>query len=172
MRNKIFIYTVFLIFSLFSCKSMNNGVKNSFELKFIQENYSRNDLLFIMGFGEDGHEMDCTWKISFEELDKQKYYTYNELVNNIDLKKIKNNTIYFINNYFGKRYKNNLFFDSIEYITINDNRFGDKRNIKRNDWIIIVSYNNYENNFMEKVFILPDYRIIISSNNYEEVEIE
>ncbi|MDR2719050.1 MAG: hypothetical protein LBB89_13430 [Treponema sp.] len=169
MRNNI-KYIVFVIISLFSCKSMNNGVDNIFELKYIQENYSRNDLLLIMGIGNNlNDDITCTWKISFEELDKQEYYTFYELVNNINLIKIINNSMFFINNYFGKMYTNKMYFHSVEYVTVNNNIFGDNMNISRNDWLIIVSYKNYENDFMEKVFVLPDYRIIISSNNYEEV---
>ena len=147
----------------------NENINDFYEINFIQENYNRDNLLLIMGIGNSEGEMDVTWKISNEELEKQNNYTLYELIKNINIITLINNSTYFINNYFENRYTNKMYFHSIEYITVNNKKYGNSKNIKRNDWIIILSYNWYDDIFNEKIFILPDYRIIISSNNYEGV---
>ena len=167
---KFNIVVVFAVILLSSCSTIDKNISGDFyKISYIRENYDRDDLLLIMYIGSSEGEVYCTWKISAEELEKQEKFTLYELVNNIDTVRLINNSTYFINNYFEKRYTNKMYFHSIEYITVNNKRFGDKTNIKRNDWVIVLSYKKYDDVFNEKIFILPDYRIIISSNNFENV---
>jgi hypothetical protein len=177
--NKNYLVFIFIFNIIFysSCVTHDGGINNNFKiyenikLSFIQEDYERKDLLYILGFGSN-EETICVWKISSEELDKQECFTFYELVNNIDVNRLINNGNYFLNNYFGGLYQNNMYFYSIEYLTVNNLRYGEDANQKRNDWIIILSFNKYNSTFNEKVLILPDYKIIISSNNYENITFE
>jgi hypothetical protein len=175
--NKEIKYFISIGILLTSCVMIDkNNVKYEnidnivLELEFIQENYERNDLLFIMGYGPNINELTSTVKISPEELNRQEYLTLYELIDNINIIKLINNSDYFINNYFRKMYtEEELYFNSIEFITLQNEIFGNNKNIKRNDWIIALSYSKYGGISREKIFVLPDYRIIISSNNYEGI---
>jgi hypothetical protein len=169
---KINIPLLFLTMLLLT--SFTNVSKNEMTIDnvtFIQENYSRNDLFFIMGISSDiDFGFSCTWKISKEELNKQKEITLDELIKEINIDNLIQNGNYFINNYFNGGYINNMYFYSISFDIVNVEKYGDDRNIKRNDWIIELSYLTYDGDFNEKVFVLPDERIIISSNNFEGIE--
>ena len=138
-------------------------------IEYLQEDYTRSDLLYIMGIGSYEGEISCTWKVSLEELVKLKEQTLQELINTTNMERLIKNSNYFINNAFGNMYTNRMYFHSIDYITVNNKKYGEDTNTKRNDWIIIISYKTYDSDFNEKVFVLPDYRIIISSNNFEGI---
>ena len=176
-KNIVLLFScVLLLFCCNTFKNENNRIKSIDEndiinLIFIFENYERDDLFYILGIGSN-EETVCTWKISIEELNKQEYFTINEIINYINVNKLLNYSNYFLNNYFFGMYKNRMYFHSIEYITVNNKQFGENINIKRNDWIIVLSYNDFYSNFNEKIFFLPDYRIIISSNNFEYIDIK
>jgi hypothetical protein len=183
---------------IFSNDSINEINKNVFRLEYIQEDYRRDDLFFILGYTvpDDIFEMyksmglvlteeerKITWKISPEELEKQGSVTLNELIKNTDIIKFITISSNFAYNILGQdfsRYPNTQyyqrtqFFKSVEYITVNNELYGNNKNIKRNDWVILLTYHFYtdDNNYsLPIVFMLPDYRIIISSDNHEGVKI-
>jgi hypothetical protein len=147
-------------------------IYNLSEIEFIQEDYDRNDLLLVAGIYSSDGGMGTNWKISIEELEKQENFTLNELVEKINFVKSFNISLFFINNAFPYTNYDKMYFSSIEFITTNDIMYGNNRNIKRNDWVIVLSYLQYDKYFLEKVFMLPDYRIIISSTNFEGIEFE
>ena len=182
----------FVIISLFSCQkntdeesdiqpvidseiNMEETVDaiNVPEIKYLQEDYTRDDLLMIMDF-----RPYVTYKVSKEELEKQEYFTHQELVNSIDLIKLIDISTYFMNNAFRKGYVDEQYFHSVEYITVNNEEYGASKNIKRNDWVIILSYLFFETDdphngmVREQIAMLPDYTIIISSVNFEGVELD
>jgi hypothetical protein len=108
---------IFSIIVIVSCGYKHDNEK--IILEFIQEDYDRDDLLYIAGIGSQG-EINVTWKISREELEKQEELTLRELVNTIDIVKIIKHSDYFMQNMDKNYYAGRMYFHSIKYYTINN----------------------------------------------------
>ena len=174
-KMKLVKYILVFLFCIViaSCSNLKSETHLS-NLKFIQENYKKDDLLNIQSIGTED-EITCYWGISEEHLGRQKKQNLQDLLLGLDYNKLYKYAEVFINEGFSGRYNSKYIFISMEYEFVNKKRYGNKTDIKRDDWIIVFNYSLPDDDYLmirEKVFMLPDGTIIISSNNFEDINKE
>lgn len=165
-------FLLIAFFSIITITSCNTNQVGTAHPGFVKTDYGAADLLSIMSVGNDSETL-FSWKVSPDELDTQKKLSLQELFYNFDFSGNLSNAYDFLNTHYNSMWKDKLSFVSMEYVTIDDEKFGSDLNVQRNDWVVIFNFRAKDvnrNSISEKVFMLPDGRIIISSTNFENVK--